>query len=163
MAVFCGMLKGMFWDWLSNHGSDLLGDIGIVAGLLFTGFGFRRDARVRHGETLIELTKQHRELWMYYDDHPELSGLFDRNRDMAAHPLTDEEVRFANFLFLHLRASYGAKKARIHTLPDHVAEDWAEIFAHPAIRAAWSKMKSLHDRRFVAVVEAYENQSRVRR
>lgn len=153
----------MSWPWVSPDLSRILGDLGIIAGLFFTGFGFWRDARVRHGETLIELTKQHRELWMYYDEHPELAALFNPTRDMRAHPLTDEEARFANFLFLHLRASFGAKKARIHTLPEHVAEDWAEIFSHPAVCAAWDKMKDLHDRRFAALVEAYKNQSRARR
>ncbi|HVT28839.1 MAG TPA: hypothetical protein VHE81_12565 [Lacipirellulaceae bacterium] len=99
---------------------------------------------------------------MYYEEHPALAGLFDASRNMNLHPLTEEELRFANFLFLHLRASFGAKNARIHTLPEQVAEDWGQIFGHPAIRVAWAKMKSLHDRRFVAVVEAYENQAAVK-
>lgn len=148
----------MSWDWLASHFSDVLANIGIIGGLYYAGTGARATARAMRGQTLIEITKQHRELWMYFDEHPGLARLFDKDRDMRDHPLADEEVRFANFLFLHLRASYGAKKARIHVLPEHVAEDWREIFSHPAVRAAWDKMKSLHDRGFVAVVEAYQKQ-----
>lgn len=143
-------------DWIASHFSEVLGDVGIIGSLVFAGFGYWTDARVRRGETLLEITKQHRDLWMYYDEHPELTGLFDPQRDMRTHPLSDEEARFANFLFLHLRASYGAKRARIHILPEHVAEDWRAIFSNPAIRVAWDRMKNLHDRQFVAVVEAYQ-------
>ncbi len=112
---------------------------GPIGALLFTGIALRIDSRVRRPQTLIEIIKQHRELWVYFDEHPKLAGLFDTNRDMSAHPLTDEEVRFANFLFLHLRASYGAKKPIIHVLPEHVDEDWRGIFTHPAVGAAWHR------------------------
>lgn len=131
---------------------------GTAAALLFTGVALHIDARVRRAQTLIEITKQHRELWMDFDARPKLAGLFDKRRDMAVHPLADEEVRFANFLFLHLRASYGAKIAGVHTLPEHVEDDWREIFSHPAIVAAWDRMKHLHDRKFVALVEGYRKQ-----
>ena len=97
---------------------------------------------------------------MYFDEHPKLRGLFDRKRDTAVHPLVDEEVRFANFLFLHLRASFGAKTAGIHALPEHVEDDWREIFSHPAISSAWDRMKHLHDRKYVALVESYRNRTR---
>ncbi|HWA87276.1 MAG TPA: hypothetical protein VG710_13695 [Opitutus sp.] len=140
--------------WLVGN-KDIFEVLGIVGGLLFTGLSLRIDARVRRAETLIEITKQHRELWMYFDEHPKLARLFDKNRDMAVHPLADEEVRFANFLFLHLRGSFGAKAARINVLPEHVEDDWREIFTHPAVTAAWDRMKHLHDHRFVALVERY--------
>lgn len=134
---------------------------GTICAILFTGFALHNDARVRRAQTLIEITKQHRELWIYFDEHPKVSGLFDKNRDVSAHPLSDEEVRFANFLFLHLRASYGAKRARVHTMPEHVEDDWREILTHPAVSVAWDKMKHLHDRQFVALVEGYRQQIRV--
>lgn len=131
---------------------------GTIGALLFTGFALHIDARVRRAQTLIEITKQHRELWIYFDEHPKVARLLDKSRDMGAYPLADEEVRFANFLFLHLRASYGAKRARVHTMPEHVEDDWREIFTHPAVCAAWDKMKHLHDRKFVALVERYRQQ-----
>lgn len=140
--------------WLVAH-KDVIEVVGIIGGLVFTGLSLRIDARVRRAETLIEITKQHRELWIYFDEHPKLARLFDKNRDMRVHPLADEEVRFANFLFLHFRATYGAKRAAIHVLPEEVEDDWREIFSHPAVAAAWDKVKRLHDRRIVAIVERF--------
>jgi hypothetical protein len=154
-------------DWLVVH-KDIIDATGILGGLFFGGLGtffagivLLIDARVRRAETLIEITKQHRELWMYFDEHAGLAQLFDKKRDMRPHPLADEEVRFANFLFLHLRASYGAKRARIHVLPEHAEDDWRDIFTYPAIVAAWENVKHLHDRKFVALVENYQNQARL--
>lgn len=145
----------MAWQtWLVAH-KDIIEVLGIIGGLLFTSLSLRIDARVRRAATLIEITKQHRELWMYFDEHPKLARLFDKKRDMAAHPLADEEIRFANFLFLHLRATYGAKKAAIHVLPEEVEDDWRWIFSHPAVAAAWDKVKYVHDRRIVALVENF--------
>ncbi len=148
-------------EWLVAQ-KDTIEVAGILCGMLFGGMGtffagivLLIDRRDRRAETLIEITKQHRELWMYYDEHPSLAGLFDKDRDMRAHPLADEEVRFANFLFLHFRATYYAKRASIHVLPDEVEDDWRAIFSHPGIAAAWEKVKHLHDHRIVALVESY--------
>jgi hypothetical protein len=76
---------------------------------------------------------------------------------MGTRPLTDKEARFANFLFLHLRAAHGAQRGKIYSMPEHVAEDWREIFQAPAVVAAWEQIKHLHDRRFVALVERYRS------
>jgi hypothetical protein len=141
--------------WFATHWSAILGDIGIIAGLLFSGLGFWRDVRVRRAETLLEITKQHRELWNYYGEHPELHGLFDPKRVMERQPLTTGELRFANSLFLHLCANYGARQAGIHVMPDHVADDWREIFGHLAMAEAWLRMRHLHDRKFAKVVEEF--------
>ncbi len=145
-------------SWGTEQWKELFEIAGTMGALLFTGIALHVDARVRRAQTLIEITKQHRELWIYFDEHPELAGLFDEKRDLRERPLTDAERRFANFLFLHLRASYGAKKARIHVLPEHVEEDWREIFTHPAVAAAWERVRHLHDRQFVALVEDFRNQ-----
>lgn len=142
-------------SWSIERWKDIFEVGGTTAALLFTGVALHIDARTRRAQTLIEITKQHRELWMYFDERPGLARLFEKGRDMGAHPLADEEVRFANFLFLHLQASYGAKRAGIHALPEHVADDWREIFAHPAISLAWDRVKHLHDRRFVELVEGF--------
>lgn len=143
------------FTWLLGHWSAVLGNIGIVAGLVFSGFGFWRDARVRRAQTLIEITKLHRELWMFYAEHPEFAGLFDANRDMVACPLTDMEVRFANFLFLHLHGTYRAEKVGSYKQPTRLREDLREIFSHPATAAAWTKMRHLHDSDFVAYIEGF--------
>lgn len=100
------------------------------------------------------MTKLHRELWSRYDERPELHGLLDRSRDIGTHPLADEEVRFANFLFLHINGSYRAGKAGIYVQPDRVRDDIRDVFSYPAFRAAWDSVKAFHDRAFIAFIES---------
>lgn len=143
----------MPWESFAGHWSSILSDVGIIAGLFFSGLGFWRDARVRRAQTLLEITKLHRELWSRFDERPELAGLFDKSRDLVARPMTSEEVRFANFLFLHIRAAYHAEKAKIYSQPDRLKEDLREIFSYPGPRSAWAKLRPFHDRDFVAFLE----------
>src|SRR5262245_23758503 len=95
--------------------------LGIVGGLLFTGAGFRRDAKARYAQTLLEITAQHRELWMYFCDRKELAALFDPKRDMLARPLTDDERRFIGWVLNHVSAAHFAAKARVHRSPEKLA------------------------------------------
>ena len=39
-----------------------------VVALVFAGLALVIDARVRRAQTIIEITKQHRELWTYFHD-----------------------------------------------------------------------------------------------
>jgi hypothetical protein len=126
---------------------------GTLGALLFTGVALHVDARVRRAETLIEINKQHRELWMSFYERPQLARLLDENRSLKTHPLTDEEVRFANFFFNHLRVTFYAGFARIYVQPDKVSADVRDFFSYPAIAAAWDRLKDSHDAKFVAFVE----------
>jgi len=139
--------------WLTAHWAELTESAGIVGGLLFSGFGFLREARARRAETLVEITKQHRELWNYFDDRRDLSPLFDDKREMAMSPLTTSEIRFVNSLVLHLRATFYARKAGIYVQPECLSEDIRGFFSYPAPRAAWEKLRRTHDGKFVVFVE----------
>jgi hypothetical protein len=142
-----------FVPWIIQHWPGIIENAGVIGGLLFTGLAFRIDARVRRAETLIEINKQHRELWMHFDERPKLAGLFDPKRDLSARPLLDDEVRFVNFLLNHLRATFYARSAGIYVQPERLADDIRGLFSLPAPRAAWDKLKQSHDRKFVAFVE----------
>lgn len=144
----------MLWEWLSLHWSNVLGDIGIVAGLFFSGFGFWRDIRIRRAETLLEITKQHRDIWQEFHSRRELSRIFVEERDMAVSPLTDHESTFLNLLILHIRAAYFAGKARIYVQPEHLPLDLASLLSYPAFRAAWRNLKRFHEAEFVLFVES---------
>jgi hypothetical protein len=126
---------------------------GIIGGLLFSGVTSLLDFRARRAQTSIEITKLHRELWGEVDERPHLTVLFAKERDIERSPLTDEELRFANRLFLHIRASWYAEKAYIYRRPDRLREDLVETFSAPGIKAAWATMKHLHDLRFIAFIE----------
>ena len=139
--------------WIGHHWEALLQNLSIIVGLSLPGYVLWRDARVRRAQTLIEMIKLHRELWTRYDEKPALHGLFDVNRDLEAHPLADEEVRFANFLFLHLRGAYHARRAGIYRYPDRLRDDLKDMLSYPAVHSAWQKQKRLLDPDFVAFVE----------
>lgn len=150
-----GMLS-LSWD--IHRWKEILEVGGTAAAILFTGLALRVDARVRRAETLIELNKQHRELWMAFLEKPSLAGLMDAKRDMSAHPLTDEEVRFTNFLVNHLRVTFYADKAGVYIQPQKLGKDIREFFALPAAASAWEKVKASYDDKFVAFVERYRSQ-----
>jgi hypothetical protein len=143
----------MLGTWIIEHWQAIIENVGIVGGLFFAGAGLLLDARARRAETLIEITKQQRELLMYLEEHPKLSNVLSLNRDMKAHPLKDEEVHFVNFLFNHLRATYYARAAGIYVQPEGLKEDIQEFFSYPSVRFAWNKLKMRHDRKFVAFVD----------
>jgi hypothetical protein len=139
--------------WIIQHWPGIIENVGVIGGLLFTGFALRIDARVRCAETLIEINKQHRELWMWFEERPELEGLFDPKRNMDAYPLLDDELRFVNFLLNHLRVTFYARSARIYVQPEYLADDIHDLLSFPAPRAAWDRLKKSHDREFVAFVQ----------
>lgn len=126
---------------------------GTAAALLFTGVALSIDARVRRAQTVIEITKQHRELWLSVLDRPQLSSLFDRKRDLRAHPLTNEEVHFVNFMIHHLRATFIARGAGIFVQPEQLVRDMKEFFSLSSVAEVWARQKQFHDRKFVAFVE----------
>ncbi|HVT27124.1 MAG TPA: hypothetical protein VHE81_03815 [Lacipirellulaceae bacterium] len=141
-------------SWGIERWRGLFEIVGPIAALFFTALALHIDARVRRAETIIEITKQHRELWMYFYERPSLSRLLDKDRDLTVHPLADEEVHFVNFLVNHLRASFYARIAGIFAQPECVSEDIRSFFAHPAARAAWEVQKRSHEPKFVAFIEA---------
>lgn len=140
-------------SWFIAHWSGLLGDIGIVAGLLFSGLGFWTDVRVRRAQTSMDVYKLHRELWMYYDEHADLHGLFEADRDMAVVPLTAKEAHFVSFLLNHIRATFDGRNAGIYVQPECFEKDVREVFSFPAFRHAWKKAKKYHDAKFVALID----------
>lgn len=124
-----------------------------VVALVFAGLALVIDARVRRAQTIIEITKQHRELWTYFHERPALAHLLDKNRDLTVHPLADEEVHFVNFLVNHLRATFYANRAGIYAQPECIAEDIQSFFSYPAVLAAWQAKKKSHEPKFVAFIE----------
>lgn len=140
-------------QWLIGHWSGFIESTGIVAGLVFTGISLRIDARVRRAETVIEITKQHRELWQHFHERSSLAGLFDRKRDLEKVPLTAEEIHFINSLLNHLRATFYARVANIFVQPECLSEDIREFLSYPAAKAAWEAQKKSHEPKFVAFVD----------
>lgn len=139
--------------WIVNHWSVILGDIGIIAGLFFSGLGFWMDVRIRRAQTVLELTKSHRDLWSLVRSTPVGRALHDRERDLGISPRTDAETDLVNLLLLHLRSAFRASKAGIYVLPERLHDDISDLFAVPVVRDAWEELKTYHDADFVVFVE----------
>lgn len=140
-------------DWIFTHWVGILQNIGIIGGLAFTGLSIRIDARVRRVQNLLHITEQHRDIWKHLQAQPEITRILDETADLAARPLTQKEIQFVNFLILHLNGVYRATKAGVFSEPEGMRADIRAFFTLPIPRAAWSKLRASHDRRFVQFVE----------
>ena len=99
--------------WIGGHWLDLVQTAGIMAGLYFTARAFHLDIKTRRADHLIEITKQHREIWTELYRRPELSRVRETTADLHREPITAEEELFIGLLILHLNASYHAIKERV--------------------------------------------------
>ena len=133
---------------------------GTAAALLFTGVALHVDARTRRAQSLIEITKMHRELLGHFYERPALKAALDPKRDTAAHPLTDEELHFLKLLIGHLRVSWFAHQSRVYVAPERLPEDIREVFSLPGPRSAWEQLRKYQDAKFVAFVEGALGQDR---
>lgn len=139
--------------WFVEHWSTILSDTGIIAGLFFSGLGFWMDVRIRRAQTVLDLTKSHRDLWSLVRAVPAGKALDDRDRDLDSSPRTDSETELVNLLLLHLRAAFRAHKAGIYILPQRLPADISDLFTIPVVRDAWEELKAYHDADFVIFVE----------
>ncbi len=145
----------MVWQiWLVEHWFDLIQTLGVVGGLLFTGFALNADAKAKRATNLLNVTQQHRELWMELFTQPELFRVLRADADLAKEPLTDKEERFVRFLIFHLNASYQAIKSGVLDEPSGLRADTKTFFALPIPQVVWKGIKQFCDTNFVAFVEA---------
>ena len=140
--------------WIDQNWFTLLQSIGIVGGLLFTAAALRLDAKTRRIANLIEITKQHREIWTELYRLPELARVSDGAVDLTEKPLKVEEELFIGLLILHLNSAYHAMKDGVFTKPDGLRKDVQQFFSRPMAKVVWEKVKPLQDVEFVRFVEA---------
>src|SRR5687767_3564731 len=97
-----------FGAWFAQHGLELLEAIGIAAGLFYTAASFRADTRSRRLSNLVNLTKQHRDIWEEMLGKSSLVRVKDPKADLYTKPVTPDEARLVVFLILHLHCWYRA-------------------------------------------------------
>lgn len=144
---------GDFVSWVMDHGPGILQNVGIVGGLFFTGFALRADRRSRHADILMRLTENHRALWIYFAEHPELSRIFADEADLEKHPVTSEEARFVQFFINHVILTFRTRKLGLYISPDQLEMDLAEFFSRPVPRSAWEKLSRFQDKDFAAYMQ----------
>lgn len=139
--------------WLAEHMEEIIQYAGIIGGLFFTGYTLRTDSKVRQAETLIEINKQHRELWLHFYENRQLAQIFNSNRDISTHPLADEEVHFVNFLINHLYTAFFALKSGIYVPQKGLPDDIRRFFSYPSVKTIWTAKKHLYDDDFQRFIE----------
>jgi hypothetical protein len=144
-----------FLTLLQDNWFTLLQSLGILGGLLFTGFSLRIDTKVRRIGNLFEVTKQHREIWMALYSRPELKRVIESDPNLDTAPVTDEERLFVTFLMLHLATNFRAAQAGMFMLPEEIRMDIANFLSRPIPKAIWERIKSFQDRDFVEFVERH--------
>lgn len=140
-------------NWLTEHWFDLLQTIGIVGGLYFTSVTLRTDTKVRRLESLLTLTKSHREIWSEIYRRPDLIRILDPKADLKAQPVSGEERLFVNFLIFHLNNSYRAIQDGLYMEPEGLGDDIKGFFSLPIPAVVWVEGKGLQDRDFVSFVD----------
>lgn len=139
--------------WVLVHGQDSLQVVGIVAGLVFTALGLRTDTRSRRIQTLITLTRQHREIWVELARQPGLRRVAEAGADLHASPVTAEEIRFVGFVILHINCWFRAERAGEVCPLEGFERDLRALFSLPVAAAVWQRQREFLESDFVEFVE----------
>lgn len=139
--------------WFFDHAVQLIEGGGIMLGLLFNGLALRADVRSRQADILMKLTENHRDLWIYRDEHPELKRLFHLKVDLKADPVTPPEARFIQYFINHVFITFRTGKLGLYHSPEQLESDLRDFFSFPIPRAAWEKLRRYQDRDFVEFID----------
>src|SRR5258708_34623885 len=90
--------------WMAGNWLPFLQGIGIVGGLLFTAVSFRHNTRVHRAQTLINITQQHRAIWLKAFDVPRLRRVLSVT-PIQGRAISFEERLFVNLIVLHLSSA----------------------------------------------------------
>jgi len=145
------------WRWIAENWIVVLNAIGVVGGLLFTGFSVRSETRTRRISNLLTITANHREIWAELYDRPRLTRVLDPSANLAKKPVRQDEELFVIFLILHAYSVYQAKKDGLFVKLKGLSKDIGWLFSLPIPQAIWEKMKVLQNDAFVAFVEQCRN------
>ncbi len=129
--------------WIAGNWFDFLQTVAIVTGLFATVHNIRADRRERMVNTQFMIAAGHREIWSRLADNPNLSRVLSREADLSEKPVTLEEELLVQFLILHLRATFKARRAKMDFADDRIALDTRYFFTLPIPRAVWEKSRAL--------------------
>ena len=142
-----------FLNWSAEHWVELFQTYGIIVGNIFTIAALVLDRRTRRITNLIEINKDHREIWSELYKRPELIRISEIDVDLSTSPIKPEENLFISLLILHLNCAYQAMKNDLYTEPEGMREDIRQFFSRPMAIAVWDKLKVFQDKDFVKFVE----------
>lgn len=140
--------------WIAGNWFDLLQTAAIVTGLFATVHNIRADRRERMVNTQFTIASAHREIWSRLADNPKLARVLRGDANTSEKAITLDEELLVQFLILHLRATFKARRAKMDFGDDRVALDTRYFFTLPIPRAVWERSREFQDADFVAFVES---------
>lgn len=143
--------------WLTGNWFALLNSVGIIGGLLFTGYSLYSETKTRRIANLIALTQGHRSIWKELFVHPKLARVLDPNADTSSQPVTHEEETFVILVIQHLSVVFHAMRDELTIKPEGLRRDVWWFFSLPIPQAVWEKFKVLQNDKFAAYVEKCRN------
>jgi hypothetical protein len=140
--------------WMSANWSELVQDLGILSGFLFTAYSIRKESVARKIANLIALSERHHAIWKQVYERPELSRILDDAPQLHTKPVTFEERRFITSIVVHLYAVHWAIKAKMFVRLEGLHKDIKSLLGLPIPREVWSKLKPVQDEDFIRFIEA---------
>ncbi len=148
----------VFW-WIEANWLQVLQGMGITGGLIFTGCSLRLNLRIQRAQTLINITQQHRTLWLKALDVPSLQRILDPT-PLKRRKVTFEERLFVNLLILHIMSIRVAVKQGVFDLPAGTDADLQELFSLPVPRKVWDDTRRFRDPETIRYIESLIGTSR---
>jgi len=142
------------WHWILDHGSEALGNIGIVVSLTFAAASWRAEAKTRRDSNLLTLTENLRELLKPLYEHEDVSRVQQPNVDLNSQPMTPAEIAYTKARIQHLFSAYRVIQDDLTTKPEGLASDIRAFFSLPIPKAVWENIKRFQNRDFVTFVDS---------
>ncbi len=138
-----------------------LDTVGIIGGLVFTGFGLVLNAiatfrSIKSSKLLNyqEITKSHRELWkMTLDEPDKYSRVIEEKVNLKKKPITYYEHRFVHLLLLHMTTVFNFSKHSHLVEIEKMEFDIGEFLSFPIPHKVWKNTKSYFNKDFKKFVE----------
>ena len=137
------------FNWFEANWLDVLQSVGFF----LTAYAFYRESVARKNSNMIEMGKQHREVWRPMYERPELKRVDDPGAALDTKPLTREEQRFVGEIILHFSIVYQTMRTGMFVKLDGLERDIKEFFALPIPKAVWKLVRPFHNKNFVKFVE----------
>lgn len=132
--------------------------LGVIASLLFTAHTVRSETKTRRISNLIQITSNHREIWLAYLTNPKLSRIKENAPDVIKQPITDAERIFVTEVILHVNSVFYTNRSRLVTEYDEsLRRDIADFFRLPIPKSVWGISKEFQNATFVKFMEGILN------
>lgn len=141
-----------FLSWLKTH-QDLLQNVSIVVGFIYTAYTVWTDDQARRVDNLITFTQQHRDIWKLYE-HPELARVMEPDVDLKKKPVSKQEHLFVSLLILHLNTVHKTTTEGMFMPLKGLRMDIESFFTLPIPYSVWQEMKEFQEDSFVAFVDS---------